>query len=155
MTTPKKTYTGGRFQLDIAGHNVGYLQSTGSDTTDPGPGPARWRTGVPLEPFKGLAELGAAARGRQPRGVHGILIGLDPLPRYQHVVGKDGSTGILIGLSLPAVMPLLEPVSSKLALLAAGLRQGGWIGVRLADGSVRQLFGPKQREKYWELGEDG
>ena len=135
--TPKKTTTGGRFMLDVAGHNVGFLQSTAND--NPEPGPVGWRAGVSLEPFAGLAEVSAAAGRRQPGGVHGILICLDPLPRYQHVDAKDGSTGILIGLSQAGIKPLLEPVSSDLALLAAALRQGGWIGVRLADGSVRQL----------------
>lgn len=123
--------------LDVAGHNVGLVRSTGVDTPDPGP--VDWRAGVRLEPFTGLTEVAAVAGRRQPGGVHGILIGLDPLPRYQHVEAKDGSTGILIGLSQAAVMPLLEPASSGLALLAAALRPGGWIGVRLADGSVRPL----------------
>lgn len=139
MATPKKTHTGGRFQLDIAGHNVGLLRSTGTGADTAAPGQVGWRSGLPLEAFTGLADVAAAVGRRSSGGLHGILIGLDPLPRCQHVVGKDGSTGILIGLSPPAIAPLLDPVSSDLALLAGALRQGGWIGVRLADGSLLAL----------------
>lgn len=139
MTASKKTYTGGRFQLDIAGHNVGYLRSTPSDFASPGPGSMAFRAGVSLQPFASMAEFVAAVRRSQPAGVHGILIGLHPLPRQQPVAGKDGTVGILIGLLLPAVQRLIEPGSSELVLLAGALRQGGWLGFVGADGSFQPL----------------
>ncbi len=136
-----KTHTGGRFQLDVAGHNVGYLRnfSGPGSSVPPSPGPVSWDLGAPLLPFAGTAAFAAAMRHSQPAGVHGILIGLSPVPLQQPVSGKEGTTGVLVGLLLPAVQRLLDPASSELLLLAEALRPGGWIGVRLADGGLLPL----------------
>lgn len=144
QSTPRSTRTGGRFMLDVAGHNVGFLSPTPPPPPPPPPAPApiSWHAGSPPEPFAGMAEFAAGVRRRHPAGVHGILIGVHPVPRQQGVVGSDGSQGVLIGLLLPAVQRLLEPASSDRLLLASALRLGGWIGMRLADGSVRALGDP-------------
>lgn len=144
-STPKPSHTGGRFMLDVAGHNVGFLSPTPPPPPPPPPAPPApisWHAGMPPEPFAGMADFAATLRRRHPEGVHGVLIGLHAVPQQQSVAGSDGSQGVLIGLLLPAVQRLVEPASSDLMLLASALRRGGWIGVRLADGSVRPLGDP-------------
>lgn len=110
---------------------------------------------VTLKPYTGAAALVAEVRKSHPLGVDQILIGQAAKPGYAIVKNRQGIIAILIGLLLPAVREREATGYQKVTIELSALKPTGAMGILLADGSVRHLFGSKPLMMYWELGEDG